>query len=375
MEPCAAGGRPGTIFSAPSVAQVGNQTVIAAQGPNDTLVFYWQPIGSGTWNPEQVAGPGTTSSAPSVAQVGNQTVIAAQGPNDTLVFYWQPIGSGTWNPEQVAGPGTTSSAPSVAHVGNQTVIAAQGPNDSLAFYWQPIGSGTWNPEQVGGTVPAPASGLGSNSNYILYSDCNSLINLSVTIKVTEDMVWQSASGPTDGFGFQLNAYSPAAGLCAYQQYVIFLSGTELIGGIDNWPVSGTNLINDFFNLTSLPSVALPAGYVLQISLGNDNNSNVVAATYVVIDNLGNTQANMTRDLLSLDGVTSADLAPITAFELNLVGPINGESAVLSSGAGTITYEAVSVLTVLNQEPPCTETGSITEETAQGPGKVNVTVGD
>ena len=138
---------PGTTFSAPSVAQVGKQTVIAAQGPNNSLAFYWQPIGSGTWNPEQVAGQGTTSSAPSVAQVGNQTVIAAQGPNNSLVFYWQPIGSGTWNPEQVAGPGTTSSAPSVAQVGKQTVIAAEGPNNSLVFYWQPIGATAWNPVQ------------------------------------------------------------------------------------------------------------------------------------------------------------------------------------------------------------------------------------
>jgi hypothetical protein len=41
-------------------------------------------------------------------------------------------------------------------------------------------------------------------------------------------------------------------------------------------------------------------------------------------------------LESISGVTSNDLAPIVAFELNLVGPVNGESAVLSSGAGTIT---------------------------------------
>ncbi len=223
---------------------------------------------------------------------------------------------------------------------------------------------------LNGAVPAPAGGLGSNSNYILYSGCNSLISLSVTIEVSQDMVWQSSapppgsgSAPLDGFGFQLNAYSPTGGLCAYQQYVIALIGTELTGGVDNWPVSGTNLINDFFGLASLPSVAIPAGYVLQISLGNDNNGNVVAATYVVTDNQGNTLANTTVDLLSLAGVTSADLAPITAFELNLVGPINGDSAVLSSGVGTITYQAVSALTVLNQEPPCTETGSITEETA------------
>ena len=83
--------------------------MIAAQGPDNSLVFYWQPIGSGTWNPEQVSRPGTTISAPSVAQVGKQTVIAAEGPNNSLVFYWQPIDATAWNPvQQVAGPGLFS---------------------------------------------------------------------------------------------------------------------------------------------------------------------------------------------------------------------------------------------------------------------------
>jgi hypothetical protein len=218
-------------------------------------------------------------------------------------------------------------------------------------------------------VPGPAKGLGSNSNYILASDCNSLINVSVTINVTEDIVWQSASGSTEGFSFQLNAYSPTAALSAWQQYVISLlgtqdsPGTELYGAINNYPLSGNYLILENYPLISLPSVTLPAGYVLQISLGNDNNGNVVSATYVVIDNLGNTQANITQDLLSISGVTSADLAPIIAFELNLVGPDGGESAVLSSGAGTITYEAASALTVLSQEPPCAESNYYTGETA------------
>ena len=75
------------------VAQVGNSTVIATQGPGNSLQFWWQPIGSRQWNPEQVAGPDTTFSGPSVAQAGNSTVIAAQGGGGSLQFWWQPIGS------------------------------------------------------------------------------------------------------------------------------------------------------------------------------------------------------------------------------------------------------------------------------------------
>jgi hypothetical protein len=116
---------------------------------------------------------------------------------------------------------------------------------------------------------------------------------------------------------------------------------------------------------SQANTRLPAGYVLQISLQNDDSGNVVAATYGVFDNQGNVLANMTQDLLTAQGgLTSADLAPITAFELDFVGPINGESAVLSSGAGWITYESASPLTVLSQEPPCIESpGAVTGETA------------
>ena len=131
-----------------------------------------------------------------------------------------------------------------------------------------------SPGSVNPSVPAPAGGLGSNSNYILYSNCNPLINLSVTIDVTEDIVCESASGPVIGFGFQLNAYSPPSETSAFQQYLIALwstpsGGGELMGGVDNWPISGPNIINDFFDLTSLPSTTVPAGYQLTISLEND----------------------------------------------------------------------------------------------------------
>jgi hypothetical protein len=120
------------------------------------------------------------------------------------------------------------------------------------------------------TAPVPAAGLGSNSNYILASNCNPILDLSVTIDVTEDIVCKSSSGSTKGFGFQLNAYSPPDETSAWQQYVIALFGSELTGAVDNWPITGNNIINDFFNITSVPkSQVLPAGYQLQIALRNE----------------------------------------------------------------------------------------------------------
>ncbi len=224
-------------------------------------------------------------------------------------------------------------------------------------------SGTDN-VAIGSPVTAPGSGLGSNSNYILFNGCNPITGLTVTINVTQDIVAKSSSGSTKGFGFQLNAYSPKKELSAWQQYVMALFGSEVIGAVDNWPVTGKNIINSFFNLQSMPGAKIPAGYQLKMTLQNDAKGNITGAVYSIIDNNGNSLANVTKTLTSLSGVTAADLAPIVAFELNLVGPVNSESSVLSSGAGSIIYEALEPLTVLNAEPgQCTESGYITAETA------------
>ena len=106
-----------------------------------------------------------------------------------------------------------------------------------------------------------------------------------------------------------------------------------------------------------------------------------SVTFVVVDNHGVKQSSQTLNLLSLQldsslgkpptdpqylpgPVTQQDLAPINACELNLVGPTNGESAVLTSGAGTITYAATDSLTAVNSQPACTSAqGIFTAENA------------
>jgi hypothetical protein len=98
-------------------------------------------------------------------------------------------------------------------------------------------------------------------------------------------------------------------------------------------------------------------------LAECHSRSIIGATYIVTDNEGKDLSNVTMDLTSFTGVTPDELSPIIAFELNLVGPFNGESTVLSSGAGTIVYHASAPLTVLSQEPPCAESNYSTAETA------------
>lgn len=214
-------------------------------------------------------------------------------------------------------------------------------------------------------VPIPGVGLGGSSNYVLANNCHDLKNLSVTIEITEDMVLESVGAPVpgstqfQGFGFQLNSYSPPgfALNCAYQQYVMTVLGNELGGTINNYAYgpygpNGTlttkQVTLQTINVATLarPNI-LPRGYRLAISLVYGQNEIITGANFSVVDNHGKVLPVAT---LLITGVPSQDLAPIVAFELDIVGPGNGEAAVLSSGAGTILYSASSALGFLSTEP-------------------------
>ena len=209
---------------------------------------------------------------------------------------------------------------------------------------------------LGRPVPAPNLGLSGQSNYILSSNCNPLIGITVTINVTEDIAC------SEGFSFQLNAVSPAsisAQQFAEQQYVIAFEGNNLSWSINSFlPTDPPNdpSFQPHGPLASLSSSEIPAGYQLSISLQSDSNGaggNITAATFVVIDSQGNTLPNYPVDLEKY-GAAASELAPIISFQLNLVGPGNSENVTLSSGAGSIVYEASSALTVANSWPVCND---------------------
>ena len=201
------------------------------------------------------------------------------------------------------------------------------------------------------TVTVNGFVLGSNSNYVFDNGCSPIPSPTVSIQVSEAMA------ASNGFGFQLNAYSPKGGVCAYQQYCIVLTPQgQLEVNVDNWPVSGNNLLNDWALLATPGTVK--AGDALSMSLTTDASGNVTACTY------GYNSASLTIQLSTIANFQPSYLAPIVAFELDLVGPFNGESTVLSTGAGTITYASSSDMTPLTTEPSaCTETTAVTAETA------------
>lgn len=220
----------------------------------------------------------------------------------------------------------------------------------------------------------PAQGLGSNSNYFLYSpgppiteaaarkqrvrvrpglpiytSCHHLRDVSVRIIVDTDIAG------TNGFGFQLNAYSASGAYDGAQQYCVLLipnaSPPGMMCIVDNWHNKQQQVINILERLGNLPSDTLPTGYEIIITLSNDAQDNVDAATFVLIDNHGNTVGTRT---ISLANQPAQNLAPIVAFQVNFVGDINGATTTLSEGAGTMTYTASNVMSVLDTEPSCVD---------------------
>ena len=132
---------------------------IAAEGPANSLDFYWAFNGSSTWGPETVAGPGTTFSAPAITGNDGYANIAAEGPGSSLDFYWQQNGTTPWHPEPVPGTsGAVDSAPAIVAFNTLdlpyvAVPFQAGPEDSIVNPMQAQGDSTWELQVVNVALP------------------------------------------------------------------------------------------------------------------------------------------------------------------------------------------------------------------------------
>ena len=199
--------------------------------------------------------------------------------------------------------------------------------------------------------------LYSNSNYIFSNDCQIIHGLTVALQVTQDIVSDS------GFSIQVNANSASANyIDAVQQYGFLIMGNSIQGFINNW--EGDALTKLVYELTGLCSTTLnngiPSGYSLTLQLLNDSSGNVVGARYLVYGD-GNYLADKT-----VLGIAQADLAPITAFTVDVVGPWGGLGTTFSpGGAGSLTYGVSGgQLRPLCSVPACAEARGVqTTETS------------
>ena len=91
-------------FSAPSLVMQGTSSPdIAAEGPNNSLVYYWWDGSTGSFQSITVAGANTTYSTPSMVMQGTSSPdIAAEGPNNSLVYYWWDGSTGSFQSDQAS---------------------------------------------------------------------------------------------------------------------------------------------------------------------------------------------------------------------------------------------------------------------------------
>jgi hypothetical protein len=196
-----------------------------------------------------------------------------------------------------------------------------------------------------------------------------LTGVQVTIAITQSLVGgpvtSCPAGAESGFAFQLNALSPTSTASfEWQQYIFGIdgAGTTIGGAVNNWTAAALapNSSTPFWQTPEIPvaplttGLTIPAGYTLTFTLGYSGSS-VNQVTYTVNDGNGN-QYSPPPQVFTSDGIpapaTPGELAPISAFQLDIVGPGNLCHTNFLSGAGTITYSTTQTnLTTGNANPP------------------------
>jgi hypothetical protein len=239
-------------------------------------------------------------------------------------------------------------------------------------------------------VAPPGGGLIGSSNYNLYGDCKPLTGVSLTVEITEEIISaptlvHTSTGPTftnEGIAFQLNCASPSGYEVGWQQYifVVWWKTQQLRWWINNWNFNDTDsfhgggLINIGTELGQLPTnvggvySTVPAGYRLKIELASGHGGKIDGAAFSVLDAKGARVSHESVSLLTGNftdyygkPISEEELAPIVDIDFVIVGYANGASSIVTSGAGSVTYEADRDLVVRNTYPECAEDPANTEE--------------
>ncbi len=189
-------------------------------------------------------------------------------------------------------------------------------------------------------IPRPSPNLGSSTNYEMNDGGKPLLGVKVILEITEDVVLaydgppQAGLPSVTGFAFQLNARSEDGYDVYMQQYIFQIFGNELQSNINNWNAANKELINQTVGICSPPNAnVLPAGTRLLLELVQAHDGTVSGGIFNAMNAHGHSLGTCVNSIHLPAGQTS----PVTAIQLDLVGPEDGEAAKLISGAGTITY--------------------------------------
>jgi hypothetical protein len=136
------------------------------------------------------------------------------------------------------------------------------------------------------------------------------------------------------------------------------------------PGAGASLFDIEANgFVDLPNqTTIPAGTRIVIKLSYDANGNVDGTVVTVYDGEGAELGSQTISLLGQPltaggTITEADLAPIVAIQVDIVGWASAAATAFTSGLGTISYHSSTPMTARYWEPTDAGSTHVSAETA------------
>jgi hypothetical protein len=349
---------PGALSSdTPALAAFGDTVHLVWKGASDNKIWLATYTPAGGWGGASALSDFDSSKGPALG-VGSSghLHLAWQGASDNDLWESSLASSSTnWSPEAQIAIVATSSRPALAtQTSEATEVMLAWRNGADDTLWVgPIDS-------LETLVTQPPGGYQGSANYILAngSNCATLTGVKATIKVTEDLVWQSSQGPGGrGFSIQLNAETDSNQPLNWLQFVVHM-GTDkgLWPWINIWNPSGIVWDQAVANpVAIMPQAArIPAGYSIVIALENDSERRVTGATWNVLDGSDKSVGSVSYALSNTagGGVPPGDLSPIASFQVTFGGGDDGGHATFSSGAGVVVLQADQAMTVDTSYPNC-----------------------
>ncbi len=304
-------------------------------GTNDQIYHNWQVSAGANWNGESSFG-GQAQQLTLGMDADGRLELFYVGMDGNAYQNWQTAVNGSWT--GAAAGFVASAIAATTSVDRRLIVAFQGGAPAV------------------GNAPV-SSPLGSSTNYLLHNHGRPIEAPQVTLSMTTGLTY-SANGPpqarsqqVSGYSLQFNAYALNGQAAVWQQYVIGFDGTNLYAQINNWnpaPIANNpNALAYFINEKSnlcVPAGGVTAGWNLHVQLTTDTDARVTGATFTATDPTGAQKGRISWDLAHDLGVVDANICPIVAYEVDLVGPGNSESVTFSGGAGTLHYSSPTATT-------------------------------
>lgn len=150
---------PGGSYAGGSLAASTSKLMITAATTAGAVDTWSQSIGGTGWSEQTVAtGSGSRYSHPVIAWTGpvlggpdSYFVITATSKTGELAYWWQLVGSTSWNPETIASAGKHAAyaTPAISMTGKSVIITAiNTKHGDVDFWYQPFTTNPWHKQLV-----------------------------------------------------------------------------------------------------------------------------------------------------------------------------------------------------------------------------------